>query len=490
MDQDQNHNNPEESLEQSQQEQKEQQAKEEVKKSSIAFYKVLWRFLRTILSIREGTNPPNTIAEIKENIVFKGPSIWILICSVFIASIGLNVNSTAVVIGAMLISPLMGPIMGIGLSIGTYDFKLLTRSLKNFAIMVAVSLLTSYIYFQVTPLSEVQSELFARTKPTLLDVLLAVFGGLAGIIAGSRDEKSNVVPGVAIATALMPPLCTAGYGLATGRFDFFLGAFYLFLINSVFIGLSTTVAVTYLKFPKAEFLDAARAKRVKTAIVVFAVLVLAPSTYTFYSVVKESLFRAKADTFLKTEFDFPTTKVMSQNVTLEDGQGRIEVFLIGEILQDIQIDHIKNQLADYELEGTLLQVNQAKDASKDMKDEIKGALKGDILEEMYKKSEQALQIKDERIKTLEKELNDFKRNENIFEDLREELKIQYPELVSIAYANMKVGNFNDNGVSEQLTFIVQWNNGLMPDELDARNNQLKRYLAARLKVNEVKLLME
>lgn len=204
------------------------------------------RLIRTLLYLRdrfdleEGKEDElETIDYISKNVEFKGANLWILIFAIFVASIGLNVNSTAVIIGAMLISPLMGPIMGIGLAAGINDFELLKRSFRNLGVAVFIAILTSTVYFYITPIHDAQSELLARTEPTVWDVLIALFGGLAGIIAGSRKEKSNAVPGVAIATALMPPLCTAGYGLATGNLYYFIGAFYLFFINSVFISLST-----------------------------------------------------------------------------------------------------------------------------------------------------------------------------------------------------------------------------------------------------------
>ena len=181
------------------------------------------------------------VEQITSGVSFKGANLWVLIFAIFIASLGLNVNSTAVIIGAMLISPLMGPIIGMGLATGINDFALLRRAAKNFGIATVISILTATIYFLITPLGEAQSELLARTSPTIYDVLIATFGGAAGILALCTKGKGNVIPGVAIATALMPPLCTAGYGLATGHFLYFLGAFYLFFINTVFISLSTYV---------------------------------------------------------------------------------------------------------------------------------------------------------------------------------------------------------------------------------------------------------
>jgi len=196
-----------------------------------------------------------TINEIKKNVEFKGTNLWILIFAIIIASVGLNMNSAAIIIGAMLISPLMGPIIGIGLGAGINDFELIKKSLRNLALASSISILTSAIYFWITPLGEASSELLSRTKPTIWDVLIALAGGLAGVIATSRKEKTNAIPGVAIATALMPPLCTSGYGLATGNWAYFLGALYLYFSNCVIISLSTLFIVRLLKYPTAEYIN-------------------------------------------------------------------------------------------------------------------------------------------------------------------------------------------------------------------------------------------
>ena len=242
----------------------------------------LREFARTTMNLVDDSDQEGTIEMIKKDMVFRGHVVWILICSIFIASIGLNLNSTAVVIGAMLISPLMGPILGIGLSVGTNDWETLKRALKNFGVMVIVALITSTVYFFITPLHEAQPELLARTKPTFLDALIAIFGGLAGIIGVSRRNRGNVIPGVAIATALMPPLCTAGYGLANGELSFFFGAFYLFTLNSIFIAGATFIIVRYLKYPLVSFVDAATEKRVRRYMIAFVIIVLLPSAWIFY----------------------------------------------------------------------------------------------------------------------------------------------------------------------------------------------------------------
>ncbi|MDA7837023.1 TIGR00341 family protein [Salibacteraceae bacterium] len=251
-------------------------------------------FLRHRLSLEDdNADPADTIEYIKKGVEFKGTNIWILIFAILIASIGLNMNSAAVIIGAMLISPLMGPIMGLGMGVGTNDFALIKKAAKNLGIMVGISVITSTIYFFLTPLSDAQSELLARTTPTIWDVMIALFGGLAGIVAGSRREKSNAIPGVAIATALMPPLCTAGYGIATGNLAYFAGAFYLFTINSVFISLSTIIIVRFLRYPTKSFVDTIREKRVKRWIAIIVVLVTLPSFWIAFNLVKKVFLKEK-----------------------------------------------------------------------------------------------------------------------------------------------------------------------------------------------------
>jgi len=241
----------------------------------------------------------NTIhTNIEQGIVFKGTNLWILVFAIVVASVGLNMNSTAVIIGAMLISPLMGPINGVGYSLATYDFQLLRRSLKNFSFAVGVSLLTSTFYFLLSPINEAHSELLARTSPTIYDVIIALFGGLAGIVAMSSRLKGNVIPGVAIATALMPPICTAGYGLATYQFNFFFGALYLFTINTVFIAFAALIVCQLLRFPIRSIVDPARKKHVNRVISIVILLTLIPSIIFGVNLVKNEEFTRNAESFI------------------------------------------------------------------------------------------------------------------------------------------------------------------------------------------------
>ncbi len=267
-----------------------------------SLYVQIKAFFARIFDVRqEKEDEQETIDSIKKGVEFKGTNLWVLIFATFIASLGLNTNSTAVIIGAMLISPLMGPIMGFGLGLGISDFELIKRSFRNFAIATVFSVITSSIYFLISPISEAQSELLARTQPTLYDVLIAFFGGLAGIVASSTKSKGNVIPGVAIATALMPPLCTAGFGLATGNLYYFFGAFYLFFINSVFISLATYLVVRVLKYPKKVFLDKDHEKRVTRYVGIIVIFTIVPSLFLSYRLVKTTYFNQQVLNYVNTE---------------------------------------------------------------------------------------------------------------------------------------------------------------------------------------------
>jgi uncharacterized hydrophobic protein (TIGR00271 family) len=249
----------------------------------------LIEFLRGIFAL-DDINYKQSIGNIKTEVAFKGFNIWILICSILVCSLGLNMNSTAVVIGAMLISPLMGPIVGLGLGIGIYDSKLIFRALKNLGVAAGISILTAFVFFRITP-TEVVPEILARTKPTVLDLFVAFFGGVAGILAASRCISTNVVPGVAIATALMPPLCTAGFGLASGNWDYFAGAFYLFLMNTIMISVAALLVTLYLRYPKFSFVNQRQKTKVKTGIIVIVVLVSVPSIWFYYNVLEQKFYR-------------------------------------------------------------------------------------------------------------------------------------------------------------------------------------------------------
>ena len=309
-------------------------------------WEMLKNFLRVKFNLAEDNASQEEVTQnISKSVEFQGTNLWILIFATMVASVGLNVNSTAVIIGAMLISPLMGPIMGLGLALGTNDFQLVKRSLKNFGFMVLVAILTSTLYFCISPLSNAQSELLARTTPTTWDVLIALFGGLAGIVAQSRkDRTSTVIPGVAIATALMPPLCTAGFGIATGQFSYFIGAIYLFFINTVFIALATFIIVRFLDYEKKTILDPRRERTVKHYMSLLAFITIAPSVLLGFRIVKQTIFEANADKFVASVIKFDKTQILKYDKVFSTSEPHIDVVLIGESVSEDAIANITAQL--------------------------------------------------------------------------------------------------------------------------------------------------
>ena len=360
-------------------------------------------------------------ARIRAAVELVGATPWVLVFAILIASVGLNVNSTAVIIGAMLISPLMGPIMGAGLGVAVYDFALLRRSLSNLLMATVISLLVSWAYFSLTPLHQAQSELLARTSPTLWDVLIALFGGFAGIIGITRREKSNVIPGVAIATALMPPACTAGYGLATGQWHFFGGALYLYTINCVFIMLATIVGIRTMRLRRHGFASPAIARRVKAALWVLALATAAPSLYLAIDLVRQEVFRSTAREFVRREFVFPDSQVVEASI--DPATRTINVSLIGErVGREVQ-DNIRARLAAANLAGTRIVLHQSGDQRIDVT-----ALKSTLLSDLLKDSQETARQREAQLQQLRRELAERNALLDQSGDLAHELRQLFPAL--------------------------------------------------------------
>jgi len=452
---------------------------------SVMFLPGLRAYLRKLFSIDAGTDEAGTIEGITKDVEFKGINLWILICSIFIASVGLNTNSTAVIIGAMLISPLMSPILGIGLSIAIFDFALLKKSLKNFAVAVFFSVLTSTLYFTITPLSEVQSELLARTTPTIFDVIIAFFGGLAGIVAGSRKQNSNVIPGVAIATALMPPLCTAGFGLATGNFSYFFGAFYLFFINSVFIGFATLIIVRYLKFKPVGFVDPAMAKKARNYVTIFVIITMVPSIYLAYSVVQESLFKNRALGFVQEFVEENERQVIRTDLTYKSDTSSMEVAVIGKPLSANDQLRIREKLKKTKgLENTRFIVHQAGSMDGDMMLQLNTTLQTGIVEDILQRNERELLNKNETIIRLQREVENVYLGIEKNKTLRDEIRLQYPQIEKFALINLI-----ETGISPAIadtipTVMVQVKSRTSAAELE----KFRKWLSVRLDHKELRLI--
>lgn len=422
-----------------------------------------------------------TIENIEKGIEFRGTNLWVLIFAIFIASIGLNMNSTAVIIGAMLISPLMGPIMGIGLGVGIVDFALIKKAAFNLGVATLISILTSTLYFFISPLQEAQSELLARTTPAIWDVLIAFFGGLAGVIAATRKEKSNAIPGVAIATALMPPLCTAGYGLANGNWYMFLGAFYLFFINSVFISLSTILIVRFLNYPKKTFVDQTIQRRVSRYLWITIICTLVPSIYLAYGIVKRSVFEQNAKQFVEKEMKFDKSQIVRQNINAK--AQTIELFILGEPISESQITQAKDKLSDYKLNGCQLLVRQgvAQVQQMDMQQVREG-----IIETIYEKNENLIKNKDSLITLLQKELIHYKVLGTGGSDIFQEIKAEHPSVSELALSQTLVYYTTNQTIDTVLLAYVRHKKRPARGE----TKRLENWLKVRLKAKKIKIVTQ
>ncbi len=441
---------------------------------------LLLKSVWSILNITDNAQPEDTIRGIERDIDFRGFNVWILILAIFIASIGLNVNSTAVIIGAMLISPLMGPIMGLGLSVGISDWSMLKRSFRSLAIAVSVSLLTSSLYFAITPLSDAQSELLARTSPNLLDVFIAFFGGLAGILAGSRKEKNNVVPGVAIATALMPPLCTAGYGIGTGQWQFAIGAFYLFLINSIFISISTFMVVRLLRFPAKELADSKKQKKLRGYISLFAVITMVPAVWVFYNTVVESLYNRRIDAFVNEIVSYDGTEIVKKYLIQSDSLTTLNLVMLGERVPEEISNEWRSKLKLYELGNTKLRIVQS-----GMEELGEEGTTSKLLD-FYTSAQQDMLTKDQKINLLEAEIQILKGKRLDFTKLSKEVEINYPELLSFNFAyNMHTDFISTDTIP---FLLLEWNPETSIQHRTSRQKMLTQWMKAKLNLDTVVVL--
>ena len=437
-------------------------------------------FLSRLLDIREDTDRETTVEAVQKDISFKGHNAWILIFSIFVASIGLNVSSTAVVIGAMLISPLMGPIVGIGMAVAINDVDTLKRSFVNLGIMVGLSVLTATIYFFISPVKEETPELVARTYPTILDVLVAIFGGLALIVAKTKKGTiASVILGVAIATALMPPLCTVGYGLANAKWQFSLGAIYLFSINAVFIALSTFVIVKLLGFPLVKYANSKRRKRIAQIASTVAIIVMIPSVILFVNLLRKQVFESKAREFLSETVRYSGTETLKY--TSDYAGKKINVYMIGNPVPVATIQTWQERLGEIEaLKEAELIVHQGNDQTEDI-DRLSTELRSGILEELYVKNQEVLEDKDKRIQLLESELSKYRGDAFSFADLSKEAKINYENIEEIGYSNLITTNFQKQDTIP--TFTVKWDSRLSNSDLAATQNKFEKWMRVRLNLD-------
>lgn len=441
----------------------------------------LKKFLFELFDIRTDSDRDATIDAVKKDISFKGHTAWILIFSIFVASIGLNVSSTAVVIGAMLISPLMGPIVGIGLAVAINDVETLRRSLINLGVMVFLSVLTAFLYFKLSPLTEETPELIARTYPTILDVLIAIFGGLGLIVAKTKSGTiASVIFGVAIATALMPPLCTVGYGLAVGNASYAGGALYLFSINAVFIALSTFIVSKILQFPLVRYANSKRRRRTAQIASIIAIAVMVPSIYLFIKLLDQQVFENRTKEFVKTIIRYEGAEVLKYT---HDYKARnIDVYLIGQPVPQAKIKEWFSELEHTEkLENVKLRIYQGADQSGEMAARLSGEVKAGILEDLYVKNEKIIQDKDAQIRFLEDEIAFMKVKSIPFKQLSEEIKINYEGLETFGFSNKIMTNFEKTDTLPVVS--LKWKKNIPANQRKKESVKIEKWLKLKMKLD-------
>ena len=435
---------------------------------------------------RDKADESEAVKSIREGVEMKGATIWILIAAILLASLGLNVNSTAVIIGAMLISPLMGPIMGVGLAIGLGDFDLMKRSFKNYLVITLFSVVTATLFFLISPsVSEGQSELLARTSPTIYDVFIALFGGAAGFIALSTTKKGSVIPGVAIATALMPPLCTAGFGLATGNLLYFLGAFYLYFINSVFICVATFLGTRFMRFSRLKYVDKEREKKVRKYIVWVVVLTMIPAVYLTYGILNDTIYEGSVNRFVNEQLSFENAQVVDKKVEKRDGTKELRVVLVGKEVADSTIIMAQRRMADYNLGDTKLVVLQGVSGQQAASMDIT-SVRAQVLEDFYKNGEVKLQQQAVLIDSIQGILNSYLTYDELARTLMPEMKVLYPQVTRFSLSRSLEMSV-DSARADTVTFAIIHLNKRMDDREKAKMVELMK---ARTNSKELRLLLE
>lgn len=440
----------------------------------------LWQVIKSYFNVLpDKGSEKEVVKQITDGINFQGANLWVLIFAIFIASLGLNVNSTAVIIGAMLISPLMGPIIGMGLAIGIADLSLFRQSMKNYLVSTFISVITAMTYFTISPITDAQSELLARTSPTLYDVLIALFGGAAGILAISTKGKNNVLPGVAIATALMPPLCTAGYGLAVHSNSYFFGAFYLYFINTVFIAFTTCLGVRFLKFHRKEFVNREQMKRVNYYIFSIIIITIIPASYMTWNIIKQSVFENNIENFVTKELNYSGTNILSHQYDLKTKT--LHVVAVGNPISTDSIAKAQKSMTNYQLDGYVLKVIQGSNSDSLLLLQHKN--KGQLMVGEKNTAEwQELAYNND---VLKKELTSYTRYPVLANDMKKELKVVCPSAKSIILSKASESFTDTTLIDNHIVAVVKTSKPL------ANNNkkQLYDWLKVKVKSDSLELIV-
>ena len=436
-------------------------------------------FLKTTLNLTNDVDIPAASENIRKNIPFRGPNVYILFVAIIIASVGLNVNSIPVIIGAMLISPLMGPITGLGLGLGTNDRELVLFSIKNLLVMVGISLLAATMYFMLTPLEiDNPTELLARTRPTIYDVFIALFGGLAGVLETARKEKGTVISGVAIATALMPPLCTVGYGIANLSWQYTVGALFLFSINCIFIAMAAYLMAKFLKFP----MKTVEQHRTRYFILSYALVILlaATSIFTGYHVIRENDFTKLANRFVKKNQNIGKTYIYDSQVNIDTKPYMLELRLAGETLNEDTKEMLLRDAENYGIMRSQIVIHEDATVQVDRFNET------EIVKNLMATNASNIQVRDDSIKVLNAQIATYKRQKLPAKQLAEELQVQLPSIIRLTLA--KGTALEQNVVMSEEQVVVVAHCSEMPSEEE--KTRLYEWLKVRLQIDSLEIIFD
>ena len=436
-------------------------------------------FLKTTLNLTNDVDIQAASENIRKNIPFRGPNVYILFVAIIIASVGLNVNSIPVIIGAMLISPLMGPITGLGLGLGTNDRELVLFSIKNLLVMVGISLLAATLYFILTPLEiDNPTELLARTRPTIYDVFIALFGGLAGVLETARKEKGTVISGVAIATALMPPLCTVGYGIANLSWQYTIGALFLFSINCIFIAMAAYLMAKFLKFP----VKTVEQHRTRYFILSYGLVILlaATSIFTGYHVIRENDFTKLANRFVKKNQNIGKTYIYDYQVNIDSKPYMLELRLAGETLNEDTKEMLLRDAENYGIMRSQIVIHEDATVQVDRFNET------EIVKNLIATNQSNVQVRDDSIKVLNAQITAYKQRELPAKQLAEELQVQLPSITRLTLA--KGTALEQNMVMSEEQVVVVAHCSEMPSEEE--KTRVYEWLKVRLQIEGLEIIFE
>ena len=436
-------------------------------------------FLKTTLNLTNDVDIQAAIEDIRSNIPFRGPNVYILFVAIIIASVGLNVNSIPVIIGAMLISPLMGPITGLGLGLGTNDRELVLFSIKNLLVMVGISLLAATLYFILTPLEiDNPTELLARTRPTIYDVFIALFGGLAGVLETARKEKGTVLSGVAIATALMPPLCTVGYGIANLSWQYTIGALFLFSINCIFIAMAAYLMAKFLKFP----MKTVEQHRTRYFILSYALVILlaATSIFTGYHVIRENDFTKMANRFVKKNQNIGKTYIYDSQVNIDSKPYMLELRLAGETLNEDTKEMLLRDAENYGIMRSQIVIHEDATVQVDRFNET------EIVKNLMATNASNVQVRDDSIKVLNAQIAHYKQQELPAKQLAEELQVQLPSIMRLTLARGTALEQNVVMSEEQVVVVAHCSE--MPSEEE--KTRVYEWLKIRLQIDGLEIIFD